>query len=354
MGICLTGLVSLAFLFRSLTQEGLGLDGETIWTMKAKSIERYGTFWNPDFMEPVRPHVHPQYPLLMPCVYAWVFRVTSPSEEIYVRLAMFLFFLASLAVVHGTLSERMGMSVASWCTAGYSLLPTLGNSLDGVLTAYCDYPLAVFAMIGAVRACSWLEGHRGAGALSALACCAAMTKDEGGAIVGLSALVLAVMALRIGSWRKAAGGIAILLPGLALFVLWTITKRGLLQEGPIVRFGSSVDVGHCFKVLLRLTSELCHTRRWNVLWMAIAVLLVTRHPRLKDPSSFLPLLGLCMLGVYLVVWTGTTDRRWMEGNEHRLLLHLGPLCFVWMAWRLGQHLDGLSSTKEGSPSSGEQ
>ncbi len=344
-GQAFTVLVVLGMIFGALHRESIGWDAEIFWSLKGRSIQRYGSFRNPDFLSPEQIHVNIQYPLLVPSIYAWVYDATGSTNGRPIRLTMTLLFVASLAVLGAALRRRLPADLSVWLTALYALTPMFDRVGGGVVGGYADYPLGVFILIAALSALAWLEtGDRGAMVLSACAIAyASQIKSEGGAFTVVCALVFPLFGARIRGWRGALEGASIVAAGLILFGLWTQARRSFPPGAGSTSFAIGVEFKSPSEglpsrvpfVLREFATELSGTARWQLFWPALFVILVLRFPRPKHPLSFLAWTGLGQLGVYLVVWALHYNPEFKYWNAHRMLLHLYPTLFAWGAMVLG-------------------
>jgi len=333
-------LAGIAVLMAGLGEDA-GWDFTAFWSLKAKSLERYGTFRNPDFTEDLRPHGHPRYPLLVPAVHSWIYSATGSFSERWIRLTMAAFFVSSLAVVHGALRETLGERATPWAVALYASTPSLLTAESGgALSGYCDYPLAIFALAAIVQAARWLETGetRAAGAAALALACAGQTKDEGGLVVAATVLALVGTAAgRREGWRRIVCAALLPAAGETFVALWMLASRGLLPDPAHVTAGTRLRWEWFPEVLRSLVSQLVRFKEWSFFWGIAALVLATAPPRLREPRSLLIFVPTMVLLAYLFVWMyfpADTPKAIMRHNVNRLVLHLFPLVFVWVAGRV--------------------
>lgn len=328
------GAAVLIFL-AAISSDHLQGDGAEFWGLKARSIERAGTFRNPDFTSEVRPHRHSGYPLLMPSVYAWIHSATGSTSERPIRISLALFFLASLALVSAELRERLPASMAAWLTALFAWTPAFTRPATGLVDGYGDYALAIFILIGLAQARRWLEKPElGPAILAALAlACAGQTKDEGAAFAVLALVLFPIFGAAArgagGAWRAAA----IPATGLPLLVLWFWIRQSFVPDPEALTAATGFDALRLPGVVYWLGWNLAKIPKWSLMWAAVLGLLVVRFPKPENPESLLAWCGLGLLALYVATWTLMPvqgARAALEGNAVRLILHSVPIMFVWM------------------------
>lgn len=334
-----TLLVFGGILFGAASNENLGWDAEIFWSLKGRSIQRYGTFRNPDFLSPEAAHVNNSYPLVLPSIYAWIYEATGTCSGRPVRLAQAFFYLASLPIVWAALRRRLPADFAAWLTTLFALTPMFERLGGGVFGGYADYPLGVFVLVGILSATDWLEsGAVRSLLLGAVAfACASQTKNEGSAFMVVLAFVVALFGLRHRGWRGGIQGLAAAIPGLVLFGLWSLAKRALPPGTGSTTFAARPVFGFTFEGILerapivasKFFEEVTGTARWHFFWPLLLVLLLVRFPRPKHPLSLLAWAAMGQLVLYAVVWFVDQTHQFEYWNAHRLLLHLFPALFVW-------------------------
>jgi len=325
-----------------LARRNLGYDADAFWSLKAKSLARYGTFRNPDFTVPgTRPHMGPGYPLLVPAVHAWIYWGTGSMEGGPLRMAMFLFFAASLAILWSALREAVPPVPCGWLTAAFALIPAVQTGDSGGAGGWCDYPLAIFLLIAVLAAGRWLQsGAWSSAGLSSLALCfVSLTKMEGALIAGLGLILLAVAGGMRYGLRGAGLGVAIAAPALLLAVAWAAAREVVLPD-PMRDWGSirrGIYWDRLPDILLLTASHMLRFKEWGIAWLALGAALALQI-RAVGRAGALPLwFGLGLIALYVAIWMavpGESARAAMQDNKKRLLLQAFPLFFVWAAWRL--------------------
>jgi len=334
-GHAVTVASSLTLLVGALHTDFGGWDGEAFWTLKARSLARYGTFRTPDFTAAARPHPHPNYPLVIPSVYALIYRATGSTDGRLLRAATTVFMLASFAIVLGLLRERLPARHAAWLTAAFALVPAFARAHGGGLDPYCDYPVAVFVLLSAFAAVRWLEGEPRAGFLCAFALASlSQVKLDGTVAVFFACLLLPALAFGMRRWRGAAEAVAIVAPAALLTLVWRLTTRdypGAIHLVPPMW-------SHLPETLRGLASSMTRPTEYGLVWPFFLAMLVARRPRLAHPDAFPAALLAAVLAAYVFIllsypW-GDDAREVMRHNRVRLVMHVTPLAFVWAARRL--------------------
>jgi hypothetical protein len=343
-----------AFILAALGDDP-GHDVRAFWSMKARSIERHGTFRNPDFLGEERPHAHIRYPLLLPSVHALVYGAVGSDDGRAIRMLMAAFYVASLGVVGAALRERLAPGPASVGTAVFAFLPAvLTAASGGALTGYADYPLAIFLFLGTIEAQRWLrQGDVRTATLSLLAfACVSQMKLEGGlmAVAFLGLLPLAGFLMHGPKTALAAAVIPAI--GVMLATAWRLTSRGFSTPTADVQTLVGIDLGRIPGILQGLGSNLVRIKEWGLLWPATAIALVLRSRRWRDPESLTFWMGALMFVLYILVWAALPRENAKDAMRHnttRLVLHLAPLFFVWTAARLSEAVGWASSRPEAGP-----
>jgi len=153
---------------------------------------------------------HPDYPPLLPMLYAWSHTVAHQFSFWAAVLTMILFLFGAVAFVRGATGDDWGALLMAG-TLAYTF--AVGCAAGGA-----DPPLIFFEVI-ALAALTFLEGRRGADVLAAIGLAgAAWTKVEGATFV--IAVVIALLVLRRGFLRtlRLAAPAALLLGAWMVFL----------------------------------------------------------------------------------------------------------------------------------------
>lgn len=339
--LALAAGVSVLVLFWAIARGDLGWDGEVFWSIKSRSIERFGTFRNPDFTGDGHVHPHPRYPLLVPSIHAWIYAATGSASARPVRLAMALLFVGSLPWIRAWLRERVSSRWAAALTAAYALTPALNAGHEGgAASGYADYPLAIFMTLAVVEARRWVStGDAAAGVLAAAALAIqSQIKDDGMAFVPVMGVVLAVSVVRGPGAVRPAAVAALLAPALAAAGAWAAHTAFLARDPAHLSFPPEFHPSRIPYAVGILGWTLLQIDRWPLLWPLAGAAFLTRFPRLRDPESLLFWSGAGMFAVYFgvwICWPGPLDAfQVMKHMVTRMVLHLYPIFFLWTAGRL--------------------
>jgi hypothetical protein len=170
-------------------------DARSIWNVRARFLYRGGVEWRDAFAPSL---VHADYPLLLPLSVNRLWHYAGTETPLAHQLVGWLFPLATLGLLVGTLAVLRGPGQA--CLGGLTLLAMPLFVEIGALQ-YADVPLG-FAMLATVSCLVLAARERAPGtrlrllALAGLAAgCAAWTKNEGMAFALGAALAIAVLPL---------------------------------------------------------------------------------------------------------------------------------------------------------------
>lgn len=221
IGLLLVAIALLLLAADAVVQPLASWDAWAQWTAKARALVLLGGLDPAAFASAAYADWHPDYPLLVPSLEAFVFRFIGLDSRV-LHLEFWLLLAGLLAALAEFLRPRVGPAL-TWATLiALAWTPKLGAE---ALSANADLPLAVFLVLAAVAAWSWLaEQDPAAVALFALFGAAAVaTKLEGLvelAIVVAASLLLAVRRSRRLTWPILGAGAAALV-GIVPWKLWT-------------------------------------------------------------------------------------------------------------------------------------
>lgn len=312
-------------------------DGFAIWGFKAKALYVDGTVAGGFLLDPVRGYSHPDYPLHLPLLMAWVFLVLGEWHDGFVML-LFPAFYASLLLVCYAMLARLGPpEVALLFTLGLASVPQL---LDHASAAMADLPLAYHLTAGVALLVRYLErGDRSTLLAAALMMgVAGWTKNEGMAIFAVAALWIgAGTVMREDGRRKAlsdtltfaAAGGAVFLPWLGWRLSFGLTTD--LVTAPSALAGLASAPGRLVLIATALATEATHLSRWNLLWplFLLASLLALGRWRARSLHLYAAA-AWSGIGLYgLVYLLSARDLPWLLSTSlDRLLLHLAPLAVL--------------------------
>lgn len=187
-------------------------DAWSMWNARAKFLASPSNWRNA--VSPALESIHPDYPLLLPAVVAWPWRVAGEPLTAIPYLVAIAFAAAIFAVVAAC------AALARSKTAGYvaAILLFSGSTFIGEsMSLYADVPLAAFlvASIALVVLDAGVASLVFAGVLAALA---AWTKNEG-------ILLLPVLLIATGLFRRIADSVKVLAgaaPVLAVLIAYKV------------------------------------------------------------------------------------------------------------------------------------
>lgn len=318
------------------------------WGLKARLIYSEQGGLPAVYADPTRLITHPDYPLLVPLLQAWLYAWVGAADDRWAGLPGALFYLAALVGLHASL-RRQGVGatwarVAAAATAG---LPALAG-LTGA--AYPDAVVAGLAALAAVYLLEW--ARRGTSASLALAALAAgllpWVKREGLVL----ALILLAAALLVARRQPPPG------PRRARRVLLTYLAALLVLAGPWYVFTAAARVPNPDYGPVTAGVYLAQVERLlYVGWRGLRVLVEPRlgliaplaalaaglSVRGRGGGPAVSAAGLVGLGVPLV-YLGVVAQGYVFSNyapfeQHvinsleRLALHVAVLPLLWLALR---------------------
>lgn len=306
---------SLFLVFGALSSPHLGWDPDAFYILKAKSIATYGTFWNQDFLDPTRLHWAHRRPLLLPAMYVDIYLVCDSFDGRFVRVWFSLFQVAALGAMYESIREHIGERRASWTAALYSCVPVLWHDVGGAITGFADGPLGIvfFLAIASKTPLAVLLSVAGV-----------LLKDEG------TAFLIPFAFCR--GWKPA------ILPA-TVSAAWIMTARFLPTDGLyFVQHFLQPNYAFIPETASILPRDMKSVKHWSLLWygfMGVLILNLRRVSR-EDVRWLLPLLVQPL--IYVCVWITNPDPkaniRALQLNDHRYLLHLAPLAWIWAASRV--------------------
>jgi len=351
----LTAVILLAaavVFFRSVIFPMHYWDARIIWNYKAKVIFQNDTVFCGEFFDTDRLHLHPKYPLHLPCMEAWVYRVLGRTDDWAVMPLIPLYYLMLLPFFYGILKKLSGSRTALVSTAILSLLPPF-HILDGPAhSGYADTPLAFFFTCAVLLLYTWLEERRrpylllGA-AFTGFAC---YTKVEG---VLLFILVLAWLCLRtlvIDGKGDRASAVKDLLVFTAVVTVLALPQYIIYLRIPnhtadieTYDYLKKLNPAAVYENLQRLPVIARHFLReyfiwaghWGLLWYGFIICAV--YSCRKRNISVLSLMALpaaytAVMGfVYLITPYARGFEAQMEYSLSRLTLHTAPAALFAMA-----------------------
>jgi hypothetical protein len=278
----------------------------TDWGLKAKVFWFHrGVDWA-FLSSPANFYAHRDYPPLVPLTMDFFSLVRGGWEDRWVGLLFTAFAAALLLVARDLMSEELQSqplaSFAALALAGPALVLWIGLA-DGPLIAYGS--LAVLMLRRALRqgGPSWIWG-------ALLLGCAALTKNEGVALIGSAALAL----LAAERWRFSS--VLRLVPAAALAAAWLLPRSihgltsELLEAGAGSRFLGRISEPAPFLTALG-------SIRWHrpLLWAAAGAAFLLIPGSIRRERFFLINTGLQILVLFLIYATSPHPLPWHVYNS---------------------------------------
>ncbi|MEP6743927.1 MAG: hypothetical protein ABJB33_00380, partial [Gemmatimonadota bacterium] len=248
---------------------------------------------------------HPDYPPLIPLLYAWSHSLSSGSFSWWGAVAATLLFLfGGVFLIHGASGDGPGTLLAA-ATLSYAY--AIGFAAGGA-----DPPLIFFETLALV-ALTFLENERGSDILAAIGLCgAAWTKIEGATFA--IAVLLALLLVR-RDWKRA---LRIGAPAAVLLGSWVVfVKVARLLE---LYRGAAMDV--YWETLLPTLRTMARTATYDLYalpWLVPIVLLVLGKNR---RAATLPVVvAMLTTGVAVFFYIHLPDPTWwILASAQRVLL----------------------------------
>ncbi|HEX9985426.1 MAG TPA: hypothetical protein VGF69_19370 [Thermoanaerobaculia bacterium] len=250
---------------------------------------------------------HPDYPLLLPLLFADVSIVAGEWTDHWLGLFNVAFGVALILVLRAEVArERHQAALATFILAPLALSPWIGLA-DGPLTAY------ITAAVLAIR-----RGAVTTGAV--LLGLAASTKNE-----GLSMIVAAALAMLVAGRARE---LVRLWPAVAIPLPWLVLRgvHGLANDLASGSVGERLtNMLAKPRLFLSTLAKYPAGKRW--LWLGIAVAFVLRGRAILTRDRFAVTAALLQFVFYLGAYLTTPhDLEWhIQWSWDRLVSHLAPL-----------------------------
>lgn len=342
VALAVIAVASLAVVVRSgWVRPTFQFDAVTRWMFKAKVLATDGSLLGPVSYDPLFAFTHQRYPPLVSHVAALPSLFGGGFDDRVASAVFPWFAVAAALVVYGAVARRVGTLSGAFAAAWIATLPLVAYLPfpppgAGAFSAMADVPLALFVVGAVLAAADALDGRRDRAHVEAglLLAFAALTKNEGLPLLAGVGLGLVVLAPR-ARWRRALGVVG--LAGAVYFALWGAVSLGFPALDEHYPDRLNVDavregLDRVPLVLEALGRELVDVRRWNVTWIAAAVLLVVGWRRGATRGlALVPIVVAVQLGAYglayvVTSWTSpAAEARGGDPLEYLLTLTLGRL-----------------------------
>ena len=313
-------------------------DGLVVWEAKAYlACLNDGRVPLAYFADPARQWSHPQYPLFVPLLEAWLYGWLGRCDQSLAGLLFPLFYLAAagLLVVGGL---RLGKSLGRGMAASLLLfcVPQLVVGAGSAASGYADFPLAV-VYLGAVVYLADYALTQEPGSLrlaAALALCLPWIKQEG---VVLAVCFLALAGVLLWQRRQGRGNLLLVPAVLALPLCWAgfLAWQGAPRSQDFLPFTLATLDAHLDRlgtIVGAVVDDLKSQEQWGLLWPALPVAALLLALR-RDRPPFL-LLGLT-IALPMTLYAATyLFSAWVPYSLHiasslpRLLSHVAPLAVL--------------------------
>lgn len=309
------------------------------WGLKAKRYLLAGGVDYAFLADPLRLTDHPDYPSLVPGLYAAVGLVRGAFHERAALLASVAFFALTVAGARRAAAVAGLPRAAAQGTVAAVALTLAGFGIGYRMAGAADWPV-VAALLVALPALVRRPAAAADGGLDTLrlglaAALAAGSKIEGVPLAAL--LVAAGLARWVVAARRTAGGAArralaadlarLVVPSLALVVPWAIQN---LRHGLFAAENTGPLVAARVAVAARATVESFATAEWLGLpWLLLLLPALLLPPATRAAAAVL----LVQSGFYAWVYlTSPVDTRFLVlSSLPRLLFHLVPPVLVLLA-----------------------
>lgn len=312
-------------------QVPMAWDGTVVWEAKARlAWMNGGGLPLSYFGQPYRSH--PDYPLLVPMLEAWVYGWLGHVDQVLVKV-VFPGFVAAALWLLATAAARVGLSVG-WSVLAVVLplcVPRLLLGDGGATTGYSDFPLAVYYLACVVYLLESLrqqrlEALRAAGVLAAVL---PWIKQEGTILWACLMILAAIIAARR---RRLSALWWTVVPGLLLLIGWrTLLVVADAQMGaaflPIRPDTFWNNLHRLGLVPPALWRHVTNVAEWSVLWPVAALSGAVAAWGVRAARPVVALLATAVAlptSIYAVIYvfTGLDPQTHIESSLPRLLVQV--------------------------------
>ncbi|MEI8341841.1 MAG: hypothetical protein WCH43_09950, partial [Verrucomicrobiota bacterium] len=337
MEVALCALIILQFAIVVWIQSwtALGWDGLLDWEIKARyAFLNGGGIPLGYFSDPTRAFSHPDYPLMLPMLEAWIYLWMGDCHQFWVRFIFPVFYFAGALVAYSGVTRLSGKKWAGLMAAGmlfFLPFPVAGSW--NIFAGYADLPLAVFYLAGLIGFLRYQvePSSRQLALVSLLAGLMPWIKREG---IVLWCCLMAVVMVELLRRRKMLAAVLVILPGLIVCLGWKIVVT-VLAACPSTDFlPFSIElVGRNLPRLVTglqmLAGELLKTGSWSLLWIGfpVALLCLVCDGRRKIAAQLL----FCVAMPLLLLTGAFILSNWAVFQSHirtslpRLVLQVAPV-----------------------------
>jgi hypothetical protein len=284
---------------------------------------------------------HPDYPLLVPTLEAWVYWFLGEVNETAVKIIFVLFYAALVLLFYSAMRQKYGKVLSLVFTTLMALTPQL--AAVSALSGYADVPLMLYVWATAVFCQRWLTKGSTPDLLlgGILAALAIWVKREGAVYyainTGLIVLTAGWFAMRSQN-RKLSTIALYLAPGLLIITPWFYYLHWWnIPNSDFAAFAVSnmkLYASRLPVILTMLGRELFFTiERWGLLWWFFLLSLVLRGVRQEARwyIAVLTLLPVAALNFAFILSSWQPFTTHIAVALERLILHTVPLAWYLIA-----------------------
>lgn len=355
----------------------LGYDAQAIYGLKAKILAYGGSVFGPDFRDPYRIHFGMNYPLLLPILESFLFRLraivdpSNPWSDQGFPLLFWAFWLAGISILSQE-GRYWGGRTGAWAGFIWGVTPIAWRWTEGAtLSGSADAILALFVVAGVSRfARGWFRRDRASLILAGGFLAGAMlTKQEGILATALAGFALSLILLQQvmrGRPRLSFGlrsparqglgqaGLCFVGPALAILLLGLV-HAGMPQQAYMRSYGAALSwdwlrqLGDRPAVILRFAIQEFIKNQWGTAWICLALALFLKRQApvpaaVKLIRIFVGLLLLAYHAIFLI--TPYPLMYHLFTAYMRLLSHAYPLAVLILVEQLSASVRPLSVSPE--------
>ncbi len=338
-------LVVLAPVVGLVVLRPLGWDALFVWALKARAIHESNgqvPFWY--FSDITRAWSHPDYPLQVPLLQAFVYDWVGREHQVLGKAVTGLYVVAGLPLIYAATARLTGQRLFGVAAVALVLsTPQLLLQEGGALSGYIDFPLAIVYCAAAVALLAYTTTGEWQAALlmSLLLCSAAGLKNEGtllAVLLGGLSFVAIVRRRHLGAAVAVAVPLAITLVSWRVFLMW---QQSLMGQDFVRRSIPELLRRRDWWVIGReLVKEVASPGHWGLLWPVVVsgFLVGLLRPVTRQRSA---MLVMATAGPLVLILTTYLFSTWgnlavhIESSLPRLLLQVAPLAIVGAAYGVG-------------------
>jgi len=333
--VSIISIISLYVLFEALITPLVVWDSWAIYGFKAKAfyLDRGISI---DFLkDATKSYMHPDYPLLLPLVEAWVYICLGSWNDQLVKVIFPFYFIGLIITFYYSLKYYIDKRPALLFTLFLVTIPQLfylGSS------GYADLPFTFYYFTSCIfifRA--YHNPDRKLLLISGIfAGLAAWTKNEGLAISLFNIFILFIIMLIQGKMNR-RNFLLVIQYALIIFLInapWFWFKSSLGLYNSVVN-SNTLNMVNILNNLNRLpiiltwmVKNIVFFKSWNLLWLlSIVIILFNFKKIISVPLLYISLSLILYLGIWVLIYIITPyDINWhLATSLDRVFLHITPL-----------------------------